>query len=351
MNTILGIKVKIKVYKAKNIPTTFQDITRKEQETLQQVEAMLGTNWNSNPSMAKKLLGQEADLQDLLKLVALQLVQDPDPVLLSYGKELEEIMKVTLDSVLRSREITKMNETINFLRNVFQSYRSERVYKIFMTLLWFTNMPCSDIQTITSEISSEKSVLKSCKWKGQPINCSAIFKKVTTDIGICCAFNRESADKIYAESAYTSVLKELEDFENKNLFDSSLLPEWYLSNNEPNSQAGNQLGLSLVLDSHMDQVDYFSVSSDFQGFTAAVIPPEEFPMMGLSGFQVKPGHKNQVMLTAVKVKASSDIKSIDPIKRNCFFPDETRVSSDHKSSSITGGLLWGLLSLFNGPRV
>ena len=33
MNTILGIKVKVKVYKAKNIPTTFQDITRKEEET------------------------------------------------------------------------------------------------------------------------------------------------------------------------------------------------------------------------------------------------------------------------------------------------------------------------------
>ena len=321
------LPIQVTVSKAQKFPPAFQGVTREEQESVQQLEAILGSNFSSNLPMVKKLLGQETNLEALINLVALQLVQDPDPVLLSYGKELEEIMNVTMDSNLRSQETAKMNETIDYLRKMFQSDRSERVYKMSMTLLWFTNMPCSDIRNVTSEIGSEKSVVKSCKWKGRPINCSAIFKKVTTDVGICCAFNRESADKIYAESAYTSVLKELEEFENKNAFDSTSLPDWYLSKNEPNSRAGNQLGLSLILDSHTDQIDKFSVSSDFQGFTAAIIPPEEYPMMSLSGFQVKPGHKNQVTLSAVKVKASFDIKSIDPIKRNCFFPDETGVSS------------------------
>ena len=90
----------------------------------------------------------------------------------------------------------------------------------------------------------------------------------------------------------------------------------------------------------MDQIYEFSVSSDYQGFTAAVIPPEEFPMMGLSGFQVKPGHKNQVTLSAVKVNANEDIKSIDPIKRNCYFPDETRVSAGQSPQAFLTASSW-----------
>ena len=264
-------------------------------------------------------------METLLGLIALQLVQNPDTVLLTQGKKLDEIMKVTLNNKLRTEVVEKLNDTIDDLRKAFRSYQGEQVYKMFMKLLWFTKMPCSDIVGVTSEVSSEKSVVKSCRWKGLEINCSAIFKKVTTDVGICCAFNRASAEEIYVESAYTGVLKQMEDFESKNSFDNSSLPDWYLSDHEPHTQAGNQMGLTLVLDAHTDQISSLSLSSDFEGFTAAVVPPDEFPMMGLSGFQVKPGHKNQVALSAVKVNASDGIRDIDPAKRNCYFPDETRV--------------------------
>ena len=35
-----------------------------------------------------------------------------------------------------------------------------------------------------------------------------ILLKVPTDVGMCCAFNKNEADKIFVESAYTETLTE-----------------------------------------------------------------------------------------------------------------------------------------------
>ena len=43
-----------------------------------------------------------------------------------------------------------------------------------------------------------------------------IFMKVPTDDGMCCAFNRKTADKIFVDSAYPTHLKQLND-EDRNL--------------------------------------------------------------------------------------------------------------------------------------
>jgi hypothetical protein len=41
------------------------------------------------------------------------------------------------------------------------------------------------------------------------------------------------------------------------------------------------------------------------------------------GFSIKPGHRNLVALSAIKINSDDDIRDIDPFKRNCLFPDET----------------------------
>jgi len=42
-------------------------------------------------------------------------------------------------------------------------------------------LPCFEVKNVTSGRDGEKSILKSCFWKGKKINCAAIFKKVPTD--------------------------------------------------------------------------------------------------------------------------------------------------------------------------
>jgi hypothetical protein len=60
------------------------------------------------------------------------------------------------------------------------------------------------------------------------------------------------------------------------------------------SQAGNKMGLTVVLDANTNQIDGYSVSTDFAGFTVMVLPPGEFPMSIFNEFHVKPGHNNLV---------------------------------------------------------
>ena len=63
----------------------------------------------------------------------------------------------------------------------------------------------------------------------------------------------------------------------------------YKQNKEPISQAGTQIGLTVMLDAHTDILTEFSVTDDFQGFTAIVTPPTDFPLIFQQGFGIKTG--------------------------------------------------------------
>jgi hypothetical protein len=90
---------------------------------------------------------------------------------------------------------------------------------------------------------------------------------------MCCAFNKDKAEDIFVESRYASALTSLEREEKANAFEGSDLPDWYTSKHEPVSQPGMKMGLTVMLDAHTDILTEFSVSSDFEGFTAVVTPP------------------------------------------------------------------------------
>ena len=90
---------------------------------------------------------------------------------------------------------------------------------------------------------------------------------------MCCAFNKENVENIFVESRYSSAMTSLEREEKQNAFEESDLPDWYTSKLEPVSQSGLKMGLTVMLDAHTDILTEFSVSSDFEGFTAVVTPP------------------------------------------------------------------------------
>ena len=50
-------------------------------------------------------------------------------------------------------------------------------------------------------------------------------------------------------------------------------------------------------------------------------------------FQVRPGHKNMVALTGVKLKAEDDLRRLKPKDRNCLFQDENQRMKFHRNYS------------------
>lgn len=205
---------------------------------------------------------------------------------------------------------------------MLQNINHTLALKAQLSLMWHSSLPCFDVKGLTSEKSGEKSMLKVCKWKGRQYPCSALFKKIATDKGICCAFNKPEADQIFAKSLYATTIANLETDEKLAAADKDEFPNSNFEKKVLNSQSGTNMGLSVMLDAHTDLLSEFSVTSDFAGFTAIVIPPADFPLMTINEFDVKPGHVNNVALTAVKLDADDGIRSIAPAHRNCYFADE-----------------------------
>ncbi len=234
-----------------------------------------------------------------------------------------------------------MNDTSYiFMQNDSYSYsdntpipKSFKAFNSFFTFFWYTTLPCFDVKGLTAEENGQKALLKYCMWKGKKLPCSSIFKKVTTDQGMCCAFNKPEADKFFVQSEYTSVMKNLQNYDLQNAFENAAIPNWYKIKNEPTSQPGYSMGLTVLLDAHTDLLAEFSIDTDFKGFEAAVIPKTDFPLTFQKGFKVKPGHVNMVALSAVKIDAEDDIQSINPQDRNCLFSNENSIMKLHKQYS------------------
>ena len=108
------------------------------------------------------------------------------------------------------------------------------------------------------------------------------------------------------------------------------MPDFYIQRKEPQTQAGQNLGLKVVLDAHSDIIESVSASSDFEGFTGLITSPGNFLLTNLKGFSIQPGHNNLVAVSAVKIEADDDLRVLDPDTRQCLFPDETDRIRLHK---------------------
>ena len=51
------------------------------------------------------------------------------------------------------------------------------MYEDLFEIMWYSQLPCFDVQGITSSSSAgESAMVKRCYWKRQRVNCAAIFK-------------------------------------------------------------------------------------------------------------------------------------------------------------------------------
>ena len=135
-------------------------------------------------------------------LINLQLYKSPDSFLKidsqNSESQLYEFLKGGGGEKLESLAQKKAE-----IKSVFQKLDLSTYFEKYFSLLWYSSLPCFDVQNYTSQKNGDTALLKMCVWKGVHIPCSAIFKKVPTDSGMCCAFNKEKAEKIFVESKYT----------------------------------------------------------------------------------------------------------------------------------------------------
>jgi hypothetical protein len=106
--------------------------------------------------------------------------------------------------------VNQFNEAAKYLKNKFKSiFEKENKttgFKGTFSLLWSSGLPCFDLNGITSLQDGEKSLLKSCFWKGVKIPCAAIFSTFPTDQGMCCSFNMKAADEIFQQATYSELV-------------------------------------------------------------------------------------------------------------------------------------------------
>ena len=55
------------------------------------------------------------------------------------------------------------------------------------------------------------------------------------------------------------------------------------------TNAGKSLGLTVILDGHMDKVEPMTIASDFNGFKELITPSGEYPQPSIKGISIKPG--------------------------------------------------------------
>ena len=221
----------------------------------------------------------------------------------------------------------------DYLRSFFNQIDMKASYHAWLSSLWHSSLPCSDTKNITASWDGERAMIKWCSWKGKMLPCSAIFTKVTTDLGFCCAFNAKAAEEMYNGKAYISIIRKMQDKDRNRYFKNSSLPDWFNKNGEPKSESGLPNGLSIMLDAHTDQLAPGSVDQDFKGFQGLISAKGEFPDVYSRGFLIEPGSIHYVSMTATKIEAKTEIKSLAPWRRNCIFSDEIHNITLHKEYS------------------
>ena len=235
--------------------------------------------------------------------------------------------------ILQSENMIKQAKAAS--RDNFKSINLTKSYDSLFEILWYTQLPCYDVQNVTSQRKHEHGMLKSCLWKGFEVPCSQIFKTSPTDRGMCCTFNLQAAEDMFKEGRFTSIIKKMQKRDTNMTFDTDPLLFQYFNENphEPVPQAGRSKGLTLILDAHSDLVTGSSVNDDIDGFFAIVDSKDQYPMTFRKTALIRPGHNNIVALKATEVATEAGVRTAaTPEKRMCLFADEKKLQLHKKYS-------------------
>jgi len=221
------------------------------------------------------------------------------------AKSNNTIFEYLLDPIIKDAHNAAAKIPIDKFKSIYARLNKTVAFPGVFSILWYSTLPCFDVEGVTSSKDGDKSLLRYCTWKEIEVPCSAIFSTFPTDQGMCCAFNMKSAEEIFQGKSYSNMIQSLQNDDKNNAFKNSTLPDWYVVSNEPKTQSGLKKGLSVMLDAHSDIFATGSSDTDFQGFTVLIDSSGSYPLISQNGFQIRSGHNNMVALSATKVSISS----------------------------------------------
>ncbi len=251
----------------------------------------------------------------------------------------KDTMEWLLDPNLKVNKSRAIKYKKAALQDMMFRLNQTEAYNSIFSILWYSNFPCFEVKGITSEFDGEKAILRSCRWKGVSIPCSAIFTTFPTDRGMCCSFNIEAADKIFQSGTFTNQLEKMQYFDKNMSVIKSILPDTYTSSNEPMTSHGRNKGLELMLDAHSNLFAPGSVDTNFDGFMGLISSPSSFPLLIQQGFEIRAGQTNIVALTSTQIEAQDSLRDLNPKDRNCLFSDEITDMKIHRQYSYFNCIL------------
>ena len=247
-------------------------------------------------------------------------------------RETEELPEASLDAFFKNKDQSKLklednaSEAKAKYKANFMKMNLEKSYAALFEILWYTQLPCFDVENVTSEYRDQYGMLKGCFWKGVEVPCSKVFDTFPTDQGMCCTFNTEKAEAMFKNGRYSNMVTLMQARDRDLSFDRKIeMPGFWEGNNEPISEAGRSKGLSVILDAHSNLLAGGTVSQDFDGFFAIIDSKNQYPTTTRKSVLLRPGHNNFVSMSATKI-VSSDIIDIEPERRNCYFHHEKKLA-------------------------
>ena len=107
----------------------------------------------------------------------------PDKILQmsNITDHLPAFINTLVDKEMKNKTLKSFEDFQKHVIRLVEKIDVTQNFEAYFTMLWYSSLPCSDVKGITSELAGETASLKSCWWKGVPIACTLIFKKVATD--------------------------------------------------------------------------------------------------------------------------------------------------------------------------
>ena len=163
---------------------------------------------------------------------------------------MDEGSEASLDGIFKNKELTKITLENNAkqarkaYKDNFKKMNLDTSYSSFFEILWYTQLPCFDVDNVTSEFRDQYGMLKGCFWKGVEVPCSKVFDTFPTDQGMCCTFNIEKADQMFKNGKYTKMVNTMQKRDQNLSYDRSHdVPHQWKENLKPISEAGISKGL------------------------------------------------------------------------------------------------------------
>uniref|UniRef100_A0A336MTW7 CSON004713 protein n=1 Tax=Culicoides sonorensis TaxID=179676 RepID=A0A336MTW7_CULSO len=199
------------------------------------------------------------------------------------GVEKDEYMKFLKSlSKLSTFELESDNMTLDIERRIFQNGLNPG------ELIRGVSKTCDDL-------------LFDCELRGDPIECSKIFRRTRSNEGFCCSFN------------YFGLRDHLE------LYASRVKNVEYKVEG-----AGEYVGLKVTVNTTKE--DYISPSHPFYGVLVILHEATNYPEFSTSVDVAQPGQEVYLAVTPRAIVSTDDVRRMPINQRFCTFPDEQEIS-------------------------